>query len=69
MPLRIAALAILATFLSPPVNARAPQRGRPARPQLTVPNGTRLMVIAPHPDDEVLGAGGLIQRVHSLGGN
>ena len=29
---------------------------------------TRLMVFAPHPDDESLGAGGLIQRVLSLGG-
>jgi LmbE family N-acetylglucosaminyl deacetylase len=29
---------------------------------------TRLLVIAPHPDDEVLGAGGLIQRVHEEGG-
>jgi LmbE family N-acetylglucosaminyl deacetylase len=29
---------------------------------------TRLLVIAPHPDDEVLGAGGLIQRVHEAGG-
>ena len=29
---------------------------------------TRLLVIAPHPDDEVLGAGGLMQRVHATGG-
>jgi len=29
---------------------------------------TRLMVFAPHPDDESLGAAGLIQRVLSLGG-
>jgi LmbE family N-acetylglucosaminyl deacetylase len=29
---------------------------------------TRLMVFSPHPDDEVLGAGGLIQRVLSMGG-
>ncbi len=29
---------------------------------------TRLMVFAPHPDDESLGAGGLIQRALSLGG-
>ena len=35
---------------------------------LDVPDGTRLLVIAPHPDDEVLGAGGLMQRVHAGGG-
>jgi LmbE family N-acetylglucosaminyl deacetylase len=29
---------------------------------------TRLMVFSPHPDDETLGAGGLIQRVLSMGG-
>ncbi|MGE0823756.1 MAG: PIG-L deacetylase family protein [Candidatus Binatia bacterium] len=29
---------------------------------------TRLMVFSPHPDDETLGAGGLIQRVLRLGG-
>jgi len=29
---------------------------------------TRLMVFSPHPDDETLGAGGLLQRVVSLGG-
>lgn len=29
---------------------------------------TRLLVIAPHPDDEALGAAGLIQRVRAAGG-
>ncbi len=29
---------------------------------------TRLLVVAPHPDDETLGAGGLIQRVLHAGG-
>ena len=37
-------------------------------PVLDVPEATRLLVIAPHPDDEVLGAGGLMQRVHATGG-
>jgi LmbE family N-acetylglucosaminyl deacetylase len=41
-------------------------RVRPAA--FTVPAGTRLLVIAPHPDDEVLGAGGLMQRVVATGG-
>ena len=35
---------------------------------LTVTADTRLLVIAPHPDDEILGAGGLMRRVHDLGG-
>jgi LmbE family N-acetylglucosaminyl deacetylase len=35
---------------------------------LTVTGDTRLLVIAPHPDDEVLGAGGLMRRVHEAGG-
>ncbi len=29
---------------------------------------TRLMVVSPHPDDETLGAGGLIQQVLGIGG-
>jgi LmbE family N-acetylglucosaminyl deacetylase len=31
-------------------------------------NETRLLVIAPHPDDETLAVGGLMQRVHEAGG-
>jgi LmbE family N-acetylglucosaminyl deacetylase len=45
----------------------AHQRGQPA-PRLTVDSDTKLLVIAPHPDDEVLGAGGLMQRVRAAGG-
>jgi LmbE family N-acetylglucosaminyl deacetylase len=36
---------------------------------LTVTGATRLLVVAPHPDDEALGASGLIQRVRSQGGS
>src|SRR5215510_6730773 len=35
---------------------------------LRVPRGARLLVVAPHPDDEVIAAAGLIQRVHAAGG-
>ena len=39
-------------------------------PELDVPltAATRLLVFAPHPDDETLGAAGLIQRVRKAGG-
>jgi len=37
-------------------------------PVLDVPPETRLLVVAPHPDDETLGAGGLMERVHETGG-
>ncbi|HXQ22967.1 MAG TPA: PIG-L family deacetylase [Candidatus Acidoferrales bacterium] len=36
--------------------------------ELHVPARLRLLVFAPHPDDETLGAGGLIQRVRASGG-
>ncbi len=33
----------------------------PARAEQLVPPGTRLVVVAPHPDDEILACGGLLQ--------
>ena len=70
------ALAMAALLLSPSAQGAPPQRRKapvvrppaPPPPVLEVPETTRLLVIAPHPDDEVLGAGGLMQRVHSTGG-
>jgi LmbE family N-acetylglucosaminyl deacetylase len=53
----------LALMVSPCTQAREPQALEP----LLSPK-TRLMVFSPHPDDETLGAGGLIQRVLSVGG-
>jgi LmbE family N-acetylglucosaminyl deacetylase len=47
--------AALAQTAPPPIN-------------LSVNRATRLLVIAPHPDDDVLGAGGLIRRVVRAGG-
>jgi len=39
-----------------------------AKQELQVPQRLRLIVFAPHPDDETLGGGGLIQRVLAQGG-
>jgi len=39
-----------------------------AGPAFDVEANARLLVIAPHPDDETLGAGGLIERVRAKGG-
>lgn len=41
---------------------------RPPRPLVLSP-APRLVVVAPHPDDETIAAGGLIQRVLSRGGS
>ena len=46
--------------------ARADQQPPPLATQLS--SATRLLVVSPHPDDETLGAGGLIQRVLHAGG-
>jgi LmbE family N-acetylglucosaminyl deacetylase len=59
------------TLLCPGVDASARARRQPPHappPTLEVPPETRLLVIAPHPDDETLAAGGLMQRVHESGG-
>jgi LmbE family N-acetylglucosaminyl deacetylase len=34
-------------------------------PPVAVPTANRVLIVAPHPDDEVLGAGGLMQRLVS----
>lgn len=34
---------------------------------LEISAGSRAMIVAPHPDDEVLATGGLIQRLHAAG--
>jgi LmbE family N-acetylglucosaminyl deacetylase len=43
-------------------------QGRTPNPAITVDGDTRLLVVAPHPDDETLGAGGLMQRAREKGG-
>lgn len=79
MPLRLLAATVLAATMatvSTQVDAAAARRASSHRHPhvrvpptlLEVPEHTRLLVVAPHPDDEVLGAGGLMQRVHEGGG-
>ncbi len=57
-----ASLGLILSFLLAAARAAA----TPPPPQIDP--GERLLVIAPHPDDETLGAGGLIQRVRAAGG-
>ena len=38
-----------------------------ARPELTLKPDDRILVLAPHPDDETLSSGGLIQQAQALG--
>ncbi len=40
---------------------------RAAESGLRLGNGDSLLLFAPHPDDETLGAGGLLQRAHAAG--
>src|SRR6185436_12115926 len=70
----VAVLTLAGLALSHEVNATshrqrtARRHTRPAPAVLEVPEATRLLVVAPHPDDEMLAAGGLMQRVLSTHG-
>src|SRR5262245_16962721 len=57
----VLALAVLAGLVGPAERV-------PAAEALKVPPKLRLLVVAPHPDDESLGAGGLMQQVLQSGG-
>lgn len=62
--LSIVVAAVLAASLGVVAQSGAP----PADFALPLDQRTSLLVIAPHPDDEALGAAGLIQRVRAKGG-
>src|SRR6266853_6003186 len=47
------------------ISACAPAFAQKAFPPITA--NDRIVVVAPHPDDEVLGAGGLIQQACAVG--
>jgi LmbE family N-acetylglucosaminyl deacetylase len=51
------------------LHAQADDSAGAASTSLTFSPRTRALVIAPHPDDAVLGAGGLIRRVAARGGS
>ena len=59
----LAYLAVAIALTLPVAAAQGDQRA------LAVGHGERLLVVAPHPDDETLGAGGLVQRVHAQSGS
>ncbi|MGC4082560.1 MAG: PIG-L family deacetylase [Vicinamibacterales bacterium] len=68
--MRIVLFAVLAAIGAIAVAAQQPT-SVPAPPlpfDLALDRSTRLLVVAPHPDDEALGAAGLIQRVLERGG-
>jgi hypothetical protein len=70
---RAAALALTATaliILAGVLAMRADRRlvARPTPASLSVEADTRLLIFAPHPDDEVIAAGGLVQQVREAGG-
>jgi LmbE family N-acetylglucosaminyl deacetylase len=46
-----------------------PSPAEPAPLDLTLDRSTRLLVVAPHPDDETIGASGLLRRVVAAGGS
>ncbi|HVN84562.1 MAG TPA: PIG-L family deacetylase [Candidatus Binatia bacterium] len=56
---------IVLILLAAPQRAVADVKASPPPIPLVIGEHERLLVIAPHPDDETLGAGGLIQRVRS----
>jgi LmbE family N-acetylglucosaminyl deacetylase len=60
----LAALGLTAAVPSGAARARQPVE----RPILTVNGDTKLLVVAPHPDDETLSSGGLMQQAHAAGG-
>lgn len=68
--LRAMVLAAAAIGAAAPLSAQSAGPSPAAVPALDLRLGrsTRLLVVSPHPDDETLGAGGLMRRVAARGG-
>lgn len=71
--MRLLLLATLALVCTAALIAQQPPPAQAPEPipalALPLDRSTRLLVVAPHPDDEALGAAGLMQRVHAKGGD
>ena len=69
--MRLTWFALMAIVGAITLGASQPDVARRNVPELStsIDRTTRLLVIAPHPDDEALGAAGLIQRVRARGGS
>lgn len=64
----VAATAVLLSNIAQYAAAGRPVSALGQAPDLPVGAETRAIVFAPHPDDETLASGGLIQAVHRAGG-
>jgi LmbE family N-acetylglucosaminyl deacetylase len=73
--LLLVALAVLLTSCAPKVTGALPTFAYnpatpsepPARPELTLEDDDRILVLSPHPDDEVLATGGIVQEALARG--
>jgi len=68
--LQAVALLFGAVLVALPIDAQPKATEQTARhaPTVSVDSSTRMLVIAPHPDDEVLAAGGLLQHLRAAKG-
>ena len=68
LALTVTALIAVAGIVAKRDELRLVARPTPPPPPLPVVADTRLLIFAPHPDDEVIAAGGLIQQAREAGG-